>query len=106
MGGGVMSKTLEHKISEWNPAEEIDSSELALAYLEEVIKENDPELFLEALGEVARSKGMTEIARNTGLDRAGLYKAFSGTGNPSFDTVVKVLSQIGLYFRLSARRTA
>jgi len=67
-------------------------------YLQAVIDESDgdPALIVAALGDIARSRGMMELARQTGLTREGLYKALSPEGNPSFSTIVKVCKALGL----------
>lgn len=67
------------------------------------LEEDDPALLAAALGDVARAKGMTEIARETGLGRESLYKALSTAGNPEFGTVQKVVRSLGLRLRISAR---
>lgn len=59
-------------------------------------------LLAAALGDVARAKGMTEVARETGLGRESLYKALSTDGNPEFGTVQKVVRSLGLRLRISA----
>ena len=66
------------------------------AYLEAALEEEDPAVFSAALGDIARAKGMTEIARVTGLGRESLYKALSPEGNPEFATILKVIHSLGL----------
>ena len=85
----------------WDPAEHLQSEEDMAAYLEAALEEGDASLFAAALGDVARAKGMSQLARETGLGRESLYKALSPSGNPSFATVQKVASALGL--RLHAR---
>jgi len=82
--------------TEYNPADYIETKEDVLAHLEVAVEENDPEFLLRTIGHIARSKGMAQLARDLNLDRAGLYKAFSADGNPSFLTVAKVLDYLGL----------
>ncbi len=65
-------------------------------YLEAALEDGDPALVAAALGDVARARNMSQLARDTGLTREGLYKALSGEGNPSFDTVMKVARALGL----------
>ncbi|MDR1353576.1 MAG: putative addiction module antidote protein [Treponema sp.] len=91
-------------VADFDPAEYIETREDVLGVLEAAIEENDPEFLLSAIGDIARSKGMTEIARELNLDRAGLYRSFSPEGNPSFITVLKVLGNLG--FRLNIERNA
>jgi probable addiction module antidote protein len=84
------------KISEWDPAEYLDSDEKIAEYLAAALEENDPALFATALGDIARAKGMSQMARETGLARESLYKALSMDGNPTFATILKVLEALGI----------
>ena len=89
-------------MSRWDPTKYLDSDEAIAAYLDAAIDENGPALLAAALGDVARAKGMTEIARETGLGRESLYKALSSDGNPEFGTVQKVVRSLGLKLHVSA----
>lgn len=80
----------------WDAAEHLGSEEEIAAYLQACADEGDPQLMLAALGDVARARGILQLARETGLTRMGLYKAFSGDGNPSYATVAKVAQALGL----------
>jgi probable addiction module antidote protein len=80
----------------WDAADHLETKENIAAYLEAALEEGDPSLVVAALGDIARSKGMTQIARETGLGRESLYKALSLEGNPEFATVLKVLQVLGL----------
>ncbi|MCP5270123.1 MAG: putative addiction module antidote protein [Burkholderiaceae bacterium] len=80
----------------WDPAEHLESEEDMAAYLEAALAEGEPALFAAALGDIARAKGMTQLARETGLGRESLYKALSPAGNPEFATVMKVVAALGL----------
>ncbi len=71
-------------------------------YLEAVFEDGDPALIAHALGIVARAKGMTKIARATGLGRESLYKALSPGGNPELATVLKVMHALGLKLKVAA----
>ena len=66
------------------------------AYLNAALEDGDPAVLSPALGDIARAKGMTQLARETGISRDGLYKALSPTGNPSFATVQKVINALGM----------
>ncbi|MEC4683054.1 MAG: addiction module antidote protein [Nitrospirota bacterium] len=77
-------------------AEDLETEEDMAAYLEAALEDGDPALVAAALGGIARAKGMTQIARETGLGRESLYKALSAEGNPEFETVLKVLRSLGL----------
>ena len=80
----------------WDPADHLETKEDMAAYLEAALEDGDPALVVAALGDIARSKGMTQIARETGLGRESLYKALSIEGNPEFATVLKVIQALGL----------
>lgn len=74
----------------------VDISDAA-AYLEAVVEQGDePALITQALGTIARSGNLSELARRVGMSREGLYKALSADGNPSFATIVKVTKALGL----------
>lgn len=72
------------------------------AYLEAAFEEGDPALVTAALGDIARAKGMTEVARDSGLGRESLYKALSPEGHPEFATVLKVIHALGLKLHAKA----
>jgi probable addiction module antidote protein len=80
----------------WDPAEHLQSDEDMAAYLEGALEEGDAALFAAALGDIARAKGMSQLARETGLGRESLYKALSPTGNPEFATILRVVGALGL----------
>jgi probable addiction module antidote protein len=80
----------------WDAAEHLETKQDIAAYLEAALEDGDPSLVLAALGDIARSKGMTNIARETGLGHESLYKALSIEGNPEFATVLKVIQSLGL----------
>jgi probable addiction module antidote protein len=88
-----MTKT---KTVPWDPAEHLETEADMAAYLEAALEEGDPALVAAALGDIARAKGMTQLARETGLGRESLYKALSPSGNPEFATVMKVVAALGL----------
>ena len=74
----------------------LDSDEAVGAYLDEALETAEPAFIAQALGTVARARGMTQIAKDAGLSRESLYKALSAEGNPEFDTVIRVLRALGL----------
>jgi probable addiction module antidote protein len=80
----------------WDPAEHLETEEDMAAYLEAALEEGDPALVAAALGDIARAKGMTQLARDTGLGRESLYKALSPSGNPELTTLLKVVGALGL----------
>ncbi|MES2990087.1 MAG: addiction module antidote protein [Pseudomonadota bacterium] len=83
-------------IRTWDPAEHLQSDEDMAAYLQAALEEGDASLFAAALGDIARAKGMSQLARETGLGRESLYKALSPTGNPEFSTILRVIGALGL----------
>lgn len=87
----------------WDPADNLKTEADIQAYLIACFEEapNDAAYIAAALGDVARTRGMTTLAKRTGLTRIGLYKALSKDGNPSLDTVLKVLHALGI--RLTAK---
>ena len=84
------------KTRRWDAAEHLDSPEMIAAYLDAAFEDGDPQLIAAALGDVARAKGMSQLARDTGLSRESLYKALSPDGNPELATVIRVVKALGL----------
>jgi probable addiction module antidote protein len=80
----------------FDPANYLQTEEDILYYLDAAMEGNDPKHIAGALGDVARSKGMTDVARKTGLGRQALYNALSKDGNPTLETLTSVLSALGL----------
>lgn len=88
----------------WDAAEHLASEEDMAAYLDAALEDGDAAVVVAALGDIARAKGMTQIARDAGLGRESLYKALSTTGNPEFATILKVVRALGLRFHVEAVR--
>jgi probable addiction module antidote protein len=86
------------QLRKWDSAEHLKTDEDMADYLQACLDEagDDAAFIAKALGVIARAKGMTQLARDTGLGRESLYKALSGDGNPSFDTILKVMSALGI----------
>ena len=80
----------------WDVVEHLQTVEDTAAYLEAALEDGDPGLVAAALGDIARAKGMAQIARESGLGRESLYKALSPEGNPELATVLKVVRALGL----------
>ena len=97
----IMVKSKE-TFTRYDTADYLETEEDIAAYLTACADEDDPALFLAALGDVARARNITQLAAQTGLTRMGLYKAFSGAGNPSFATVSKVAHALGLKIKVAA----
>lgn len=84
------------KISKFDAANYLKSPQAMADYLSEALATDDPEFICDALDTIARAKGMTQVAKQTGLSRESLYKSLSGTTKPEFDTIRKVISSFGL----------
>jgi len=92
-----MSKKIKlSDLKRFDITEHLDSAEAMAAYLTVVLEDNDPALLAAALGDIARARGMTQLAKDTGLSRESLYKGLSGERIPSAETLLKVLSALGL----------
>lgn len=91
------------ELKKWDAAEHLQTEEDIALYLQACIDEagDDAAYIAKALGTVARARGMTQLAKDTGLGRESLYKALSGDANPSFATVIKVVHALGLKMQLS-----
>jgi probable addiction module antidote protein len=98
-----MAKTITTK---YDVAEHLRTPEEMAAYLEACIEEanGDAAFIAKALGNIARAKGMTQVARDSGLSRESLYKALSGERSPGFDTILKVVRALGLRLHAEAIR--
>ena len=86
--------------SRYDPVDYLQSEEDIAAYLEAVMEDGDSALIAAALGDIARARNISQLAREVGMSREGLYKALSGEGNPSFSTITKVAKALGLKFSL------
>jgi probable addiction module antidote protein len=88
--------------AKWDSAEYLNSKEDIIVSLSLALEAGDTEYLLKIMGDIARSEGMTRIARELGLSREGLYRSIAPNGNPSFETVIKLLDLLG--FRLKIER--
>ena len=84
----------------WDTADYLNSEEDIIGYLDAVLEENDPALLYVALGNVARARGMTQLSKDTGITREGLYKALTAESNPGFETLQKIVGALGYRFTL------
>jgi probable addiction module antidote protein len=96
---------MKTKTSPWDVSEHLRTPEEMAAYLEACIEEADGDaaFIVKALGDIARAQGMTQVAKDSGLSRESLYKALSGERSPSFDTILKVVTALGLKLSASVR---
>lgn len=83
------------EVSEFRVADYLDSEKAIAEFLTAALEENDQEFFQKALGEVAKARGMAQVAERAGVGRESLYKSLSAEGNPRFSTVVDVLDALG-----------
>jgi probable addiction module antidote protein len=97
-----MAKT---KTTPYDVAEHLRTPEERAAYLQATLEECDGDIqeVMQALGDIARSEGMTRVSRKSGLSRESLYKALSGDRNPNFDTIVKVMAALGLQLHIVSK---
>ena len=95
---------MKEKTTVWDIADHINTKEDVTAYLEAALAENDTALLFSVIGDIARSKGMSQIAKDLHLARESLYRALASGGNPSFATVVNVLDNLG--YQLSIKKKA
>lgn len=83
----------------WDPAEHIRDDADVAAYVEAALEDGDHRVIAAVLGDIARAKGMTWVAKETGLGRESLYKSLSSDGNPELATVLKVIRALGIRLR-------
>ncbi len=95
------------ELRQWDTAEHLQSDGDMLLYLQACFDEagDDAAYIARAVGTVARARGMTQLAKDSGLGRESLYKALSGEGNPRMDTMLKVLHALGIKVQLQSART-
>ena len=90
------------KLTTFDVSQYLDSKEMIAEYLSGVLQDGDMNELLEAIGNVAKAKGMSQIAKDTGLGRESLYKTFSPNSKPRFETIMKVLDSFGVKLQASA----
>jgi len=90
------------EITQFDIAQYLDDKEVIAEYLSQILDDGDMDEFLEALANIAKAKGMSQIAKETGLGRESLYKTFHKGTKPKFDTIMKVMQSFGVKMRVSA----
>jgi len=83
---------MNNNLETFDVAKYLDSKEIIAEYLTKILEDGDMDELLSAIGDIARAKGMTQIAKDTGLGRESLYKSFHQGAKPKFDTILKVLN--------------
>jgi probable addiction module antidote protein len=96
-------KKVKLKTSKWDAVDYLKTDQDIADYLEAAMEDGHPAVIATAMGNIARAKGMTQVARKAGIGRVSLYKALSPDGNPEFATILKVVRALGL--RLHATTT-
>jgi probable addiction module antidote protein len=86
----------------WDPVDHLATAEDMQEYLAAAFEDGDPALIAAALGDMARARGMTDIAREAGVSREAMYKAFRPDGNPTLDTLTRVVRALGLKLTVSS----
>ena len=87
------------KTTTWDVTDHLENDEDVTAYLEAALEDGDHQVIAAAVGDIARVKGMSRVAREAGLGRESLYKSLSAGGNPEFATILKVLRVLGIRLR-------
>lgn len=95
---------MTNKISKFDVSDYLDSEEAIAEYLNSIIDENDQSLLLSAIGDVAKARGMKQIAEDSGLGRESLYKALVPGAKPRFETIFKVLQVLGVKINLKPNK--
>ena len=93
------------KISDFDFSEYLDNEEIIAEYLNAVLDDGDSSLLLASIGDIAKARGMSKIALDTGLGRESLYKALNANAKPRFDTILKVLQALGVNISISTRKS-
>lgn len=88
-------------ITKFDVTEHLDNEEVIGEYLSAALESDDPNVFLAALADVAKARGMTQLAKETGLGRESLYKTLSSGAKPRFDTVMKITKALGVPLRIT-----
>lgn len=93
---------MKEEVREFDTANYLDSEEIIAEYLNAALDDGNPDLLLMALGNIAKARGMTQVAKSAGLGRESLYKSLSAGSKPQYETVVKVINALGLKLHATA----
>lgn len=94
------------RISEFDPSAYLDNENVIAEYLAAALEDENPDVFLAAVGNIAKARGMSAIAKSAGLGRESLYKAFTPGAKPRYETVLKVLQSLGVRLTVEASLTS
>ena len=92
------------KITEWNILDYLEDDEKIASFLEVCLEDNDYEFFMKALGDAAKAHGINKMAKKIGVNRESLYKSFSGSRKPNFETVFKAINELGLKINIVSQK--
>lgn len=93
---------MKETVREFDAARYLDNEEVITEYLNAALEDGNPDLLLATLGDIAKARGMTKVAKSTGLGRESLYKSLSAGSKPQYETVVKVINALGLKLHATA----
>jgi probable addiction module antidote protein len=94
------------RVTEFDPSAFLNSDDVVAEYLTAALEDANPDVFLAAVGHVAKARGMSSIAQRAGLGRESMYKAFAPGAKPRYDTVLKVLHSLGVKLKVSSGDSA
>lgn len=97
---------MSEKLIPFDASAYLDSEELIAEYLSVALDSGDPDLLLAALGDIAKARGMSQVAKESGLGRESLYKALAPGAKPRFDTVLKVMHALGVKLQAAPEKAA
>lgn len=95
-----VSKAIKIETAPFDAADYLDDNETIAAYLSAALTDPDPDVFLVAVKDVARARGMSQLAKDTQLGRESLYKALSAGAKPRYDTIIKVINALGVQLQV------
>lgn len=98
-----MSKKLSFKVMPFDPSEFLDSEEAIAEYLTACLEDPNPAVFMAAVADVAKARGMSKVAADTGLTRTSLYKTFAAGAHPRHETIARVLKSLGVQFKVAPK---
>jgi probable addiction module antidote protein len=84
------------KLKAFDAADYLDTDEVIAEYLNAALEDEDPDVFLKAIGDIAKARGMSKLAKDAGLGRESLYKALSPGAKPRYDTVIRLIKALGV----------
>tara|TARA_Y100000588_G_C14147076_1_gene878838 strand:+ start:20 stop:331 length:312 start_codon:yes stop_codon:yes gene_type:complete len=102
----MQEPNIHEQLEDFDPAEFLDSPESIQAYIDEAVETGNPAFISDALGVIARAKGMSELAKTTGLSRETLYRTLSSKGNPNLKTLLAIISALGVSLTLGQKQQA